>query len=141
VLAGCGGGDEEGKSVINEDGSITVDMVEESDSGQSGKATFYRLQGENTRIVIEVDGGGDGPFPAYVHENACNRPDPTLTDRLKPVIDGRSETVIPVSFQHLRTSPHSLIVHKSPDALDDYVSCGSIGRLGSPEREESLLER
>jgi hypothetical protein len=118
-------------------------MVEEGDSGMKGKATFFRLQGENTRIVIEVGGGGDGPFPTYVHENACNRPDPTLTDpdQLKPVVNGRSETVIQVSFQHLRTSPHSVIVHKSRDALDDYLSCGSIGRLGSPEREESLLER
>ena len=141
MLAGCGGDDNEGKSVVNPDGSITVDMVEESGSGQSGKATFYRLEGERTRIVIDVDGGGDGPFPVYIHENACNRPDPTLIDQLQPVADGRSESVAPVAFQHLRTSPHSLIVHKSRDALDDYVSCGSIGRLGSPEREESLLER
>ena len=87
------------------------------------------------------EGGGDGPFPAWVHENACNRPDPAPPDQLKPVVNGRSETVIEVSFQHLRTSPHSVIVHKSRDALDDYLSCGSIGRLGSPEREESLLER
>lgn len=141
MLAGCGGDKGEGKSVVNEDGSITVDMVEEDGSGQSGKTTFYRLAGENTRIVIDVDGGGDGPFPAWVHENACNRPDPALIDELKPVVDGRSETVIPVAFQHLRTSPHSVIVHRSRDALDDYVSCGSIGRLGSPEREDSLLER
>ena len=115
-------------------------MVEESDSGESGKATFFRLQGENTRIVIELE-DSDKTYPAYVHENACNRPDPTLTDPLRPVVDGRSETVIEVSFQHLRTSPHSVIVHKSRDALDDYVACGSIGRLGSPEREDSLLER
>jgi hypothetical protein len=141
VLAGCGGGDEEESTTrVNPDGSITSQMVEENGSGQSGTATFHRLEGENTRIVIELD-GSDGTFPAYVHENACNRPDPTLTDPLRPVVDGRSETVIEVSFQHLRTSPHSVIVHKSRDALDDYVACGSIGRLGSPEREESLLER
>jgi hypothetical protein len=116
-------------------------MVEENDSGRSGSATFHRLQGENTRVVIELDGSSDGSLPAYIHENACNRPDPTLTDPLRPVVDGRSETVIEVSFQHLRTSPHSVIVHKSKDALDEYVACGSIGRLGSPEREESLQER
>ena len=115
-------------------------MVEEGGSGQSGTATFFRL-GENTRIVIEVEGGGAGPFPAFVHENACNGPDPTPTDPLKPVVNGRSQTVIAVSFQHLRTTPHSVIVHESRDALDDYVSCGSIGRPGSPESEDSLLGR
>jgi hypothetical protein len=91
--------------------------------------------------VIEVRGGGDGPFPAYVHENACSAPDATPADRLEPVENGRSETLIPVSFQHLRTSPHSVIVHKSRDELDDYLSCASIGRPGSPERDDSLLER
>jgi hypothetical protein len=140
-LVGCGGDEEESTTRVNADGSITSKLVEEGGSGQSGTATFHRLEGENTRIVIDVDGGGDGPFPAYVHENACNRPDPTLTDPLKPVVNGRSETVIEVAFQHLRTSPHSVIVHKSRDALDDYLACGSIGRLGSPEREDSLLER
>jgi hypothetical protein len=115
-------------------------MVEEGGSGQSGTATFFRL-GENTRIVIEVEGGSDGPFPAYVHENACNGPDPTPTDLLEPVVNCRSETVIADSFQHLRTSPHSVIVHKSRAAPDDYLSCGSIGHPGSPERDDSLLER
>ena len=102
---------------------------------------MYGLDGERTRIVIELNGASDRRLPAYVHENPCNRPDATPTDRLEPVVDGRSETVIPVSFQHLRTSPHAIIVHRSKDTLDDYAACGSVGRPGSPEREDTLLER
>jgi hypothetical protein len=73
--------------------------------------------------VIELD-ASEGTLPAYVHENACDGPDPAPTDRLEAVVNGRSETVIPVSFQHLRTSPHAIIVYRS---VDEYAACGTVG--------------
>ena len=78
-------------------------------------------------------------LPAYVHEEACDGPDPEPTDRLSPVSGGRSETVIAVSFDHLRTSPHAIIVHRAGDG--GYAACGSVGKPGSPESGDNLLQR
>jgi hypothetical protein len=124
ALAGCGGDDE---GAVVEGNKITVPLEEQSDSGQSGTATLTAVDDERTRVVIELDGAPAGPQPAHIHENACDRIDPTPTDALKDVRSGRSETVVGVSFNHLRDSPHAINVHRSADALDKYVACGTIG--------------
>ena len=130
LAPGCGG-DEKGGSRENPDGSISVDLVEQSGSGQSGEATMRALDDERTRVVIKLSGAPKGREPAHIHERACDDIDPAPTDGLQPVVDGRSETIIGVSLKHLRTSPHAINVHKSTDALDDYVACGTIGEGGS----------
>jgi hypothetical protein len=130
LAAGCGG-DEKGGSRENPDGSISIDLVEQSDSGQSGEATMRAVDDERTRVVIKLSGAPTGPEPAHIHERACDDIDPTPTDGLQPVVGGRSETIISVSLNHLRSSPHAINVHKSTDALDDYVACGTIGEGGS----------
>jgi Cu/Zn superoxide dismutase len=86
---------------------------------------------QRTRVTIELSDAPDTPRPAHVHERSCDDIDPQPTDTLQPVVNGRSETVISVSLEHLRASPHAVNVHKSPDALDDYVACGTIGEGGS----------
>jgi hypothetical protein len=110
---------------------VSVDLVEQSDSGQSGEATLKAVDDERTRIVIKLSGDPKDPEPAHIHERACDDIDPTPTDTLQPVVDGRSETIISVSLKHLRTSPHSINIQKSMDALDEYVACGTIGEGGS----------
>lgn len=86
---------------------------------------------ERTRVTIELSDAPEAPQPAHVHERSCDDIDPQPTDALQPVVNGRSETVISVSLQHLRASPHAVNVHKSTDALDEYVACGTIGEGGS----------
>ncbi len=91
-------------------------------------ATFKAEDGERTRVTIELSGAPDTPQPAYVHERSCDDIDPQPTDTLQPVANGRSETVIAVSLEHLRASPHAVAVQKSADT---YVACGTIGEGGS----------
>jgi hypothetical protein len=127
LVAGCGG-DEKGESRQNPDGSVSVDLVEQSGSGQSGEATLQAVDRERTRITIELSGAPDTPQPGHVHERSCDDIDPQPTDTLQPVVSGRSETVIAVSLEHLRASPHAVAVQKSADT---YVACGTIGEGGS----------
>ena len=84
-----------------------------------------------TKVTIELSDAPDAPQPAHIHERSCEDIDPQPTDTLQPLVHGRSETVINVSLNHLRSSPHAVNVHKSTDALNDYVACGTIGEGGS----------
>jgi hypothetical protein len=86
---------------------------------------------ERTKVTIELADAPGAPQPAHIHERSCEDIDPQPTDTLQPVVNGRSETVIAVSVEHLRSSPHAVNIHKSTDALDDYVACGTIGEGGS----------
>lgn len=104
-----------------------IGLGELSDSGQSGTATLAAVDDERTRIVIELDGAPEEPEPAHIHEKPCDIIDPTPTDALKPVVNGRSKTVVGVSLKHLRSSAHSINVHRSGDLLDEYVACGTLG--------------
>ena len=90
--------------------------------------TFKAEDGERTRVTIELSGFPETPQPAHIHERSCGDIDPQPTDTLQPVVNGRSETVIAVSLEHLRGSPHAVAVQKSADA---YVACGTIGEGGS----------
>jgi hypothetical protein len=78
---------------------------------------------ERTRVTIELSGAPETPLPAHIHERSCDDIDPRPTDTLQPVVSGRSETVIDVSLEHLRSSPHAVNVKSS--------SCGTIGEGGS----------
>jgi Cu/Zn superoxide dismutase len=86
---------------------------------------------ERTRVTIDLSNAPDAAQPAHIHERPCEDIDPQPTDTLQPVANGHSETVINVSLNHLRSSPHAVNVHKSTDALDEYVACGTIGEGGS----------
>lgn len=128
LAAGCGG-DDKGGSRENRDGSVSVDLVEQSGSGQSGEATLVAVAaGERTHVTIKLSDAPDTPHPAHIHERSCDDVDPQPTDTLKPVVNGRSETVINVSLAHLRASPHAVTIQKSADT---YVACGTIGDGGS----------
>ena len=93
--------------------------------------TFRAVDDQRTRVTIQLSGAPDSPQPAHVHERSCDDIDPQPTDGLQPVLEGRSETVINVSLEHLRSAPHAVNVHESADRLDDYVACGTIGEGGS----------
>lgn len=86
------------------------------------------VDGERTRVTIELSGAPETPQPAHIHERSCDDIDPQPTDTLQLVVNGRSETVIGVSLEHLRASPHAVTVQKSADT---YVACGTIGEGGS----------
>jgi hypothetical protein len=123
LLAGCGGGED----------STTVSLTEQNGSGESGEVVLTWVASERTRVVIELEGAPPGPQPAHIHERACDDIDPAPANILEDVVAGRSESVVDVSLDHLRSSPHAINVHRSPEALDEYVACGTVGGDDSDE--------
>jgi hypothetical protein len=59
---------------------------------------------------------------AHIHEGPCGEADPAPANSLEPVVRGRSETVVPASLDHLRSSPHAIDVHGATA-----VACGTVG--------------
>jgi hypothetical protein len=58
---------------------------------------------------------------AHIHEGRCGA-DPAPANSLERVVGGHSETIVPVSLEHLRSSPHAIDVHGSTG-----VACGTVG--------------
>jgi hypothetical protein len=119
VIPACGG---DGGG----DGSIKVELEERNDSGISGEATLTP-EGQGTRVVIELNTGQGSAHPAHIHEQACENIDPTPSDPLNDVVDGRSDTIVDVTLDHLRSSPHAINVHHSLAGFEQYLACGSVG--------------
>lgn len=148
---GCGGdGDNAGEAVSNAAGAvssaaetavqeapktITVDLAEENESGQSGTATLTPNADGTFDVAIEVSQRGDAPQPAHIHEGTC----PDVGDVAAPlndVVGGASATEnVALSLEDLlRTdSPgYAINVHKSAAESDVYVACGDITDVSIP---------
>jgi hypothetical protein len=123
LLAGCGGGED----------SMTASLQGQNGSGASGEVTLTYVDAAQTRVVIELDGTPPGAQPAHIHERSCSNIDPAPANSLENVVDGRSETVVDVSLEHLRSSPHAINVHRSAEALDETVACATVGGDDSME--------
>jgi CHRD domain len=150
-LLGCGGdGENAGEAVSTLAGgvssaaetalqeapeSITVDLEEENESGQSGTATLTPNTDGTLDVTIELSQVGDTPQPAHIHEGTC----PDVGDvaaALNDVVDGSSTTEnVTVSLDDLlRTdSPgYAVNVHKSAAESDVYLACGDVTDVSVP---------
>jgi hypothetical protein len=147
---GCGGdGDNAGEAVSSAAGAvssaaetvvqdapktITVDLAEENESGQSGTATLTPNDDGTFEVAIELSPGGDAPQPAHIHEGMC----PDVGDvaiALNDVVDGTSTTEnVDFSLEDVLTdSPgYAINVHKSAAESDVYVACGDITDVSVP---------
>lgn len=115
--------------------SITVDLAEQNDSGQSGTATLTPNSDGTFDVAIELAPGGDAPQPAHIHEGTC----PDVGDvaaALNDVVDGASTTeTVDLSLEDLlRTdSPgYAINVHESAAESDVYVACGDVTDVSVP---------
>jgi hypothetical protein len=123
--AGCGGGSHEDAGA---DEDLTVRLAEQNGSGQSGTATFI-VDGDRTRIVLELTNPSDVPQPAHVHSGSCDDlGDPVVA--LTGVEDGRSETEARMTLERLRQGDLVIHAHKSDVEFDVSVACAPIEREG-----------
>jgi hypothetical protein len=100
-------------------------------SGQNGSAQ------DGVAILTEESGGvrvrlsvanspKDIPQPAHIHIGSCPNPG-EVKYALSPVVNGFSETILPVTFAQMEIVPALAInVHKSADEVKTYVSCGDL---------------
>ncbi|MBA3433381.1 MAG: hypothetical protein H0U08_04735 [Actinobacteria bacterium] len=122
ALTGCGSDDDEASG-----DEVTVELSEEAGSGQTGTATLT-ADGEQTRVVIEIDGDPVSESqPAHIHEGSCGddlNPEPLYG--LPNVADGTSDTTVDVSLDTLTSSDYAINLHMSDEDLETYTSCGDI---------------
>ncbi len=120
ALTGCGGDDDEASS-----DEVTVELAEFDGSGQSGTATLT-AEGDQTRVVVEVDDPISDSQPAHIHEGTCDDLTPEPAFGLPNVDDGSSETTVDTSLDSLTGGTYAINLHMSNEDLATYTSCGNI---------------
>lgn len=133
-VSGCGGDDQEPatspEATTAEQEAVTVELSEQSDSGQSGQATLTPQEGQ-TRVAIELDNPPSVPQPVHIHEGTCDDLNPAPEYPLENLTDGTSETVVDVPLADLQEGEFAINAHASPDDLETYVACGDIPSDGA----------
>jgi hypothetical protein len=122
ALAACGGdGDEEAGGE-----TVTVELAEQSGSGQSGTATLAAAGEASTTVVVELSNTPEDPQPAHIHAGTCEQLDPTPAYALSSVENGRSRTTLPVALAELRDAELVINIHESVAEIATYAACGAI---------------
>jgi hypothetical protein len=89
----------------------------------NGTATLTDLGDGTTRVVIRVNPANPDML-AHIHSAACPGAGPVLFP-LTDVTNGTSTTVVDAPLATVLAQGQSINLHKSPDQVDIYVSCGN----------------
>ena len=103
--------------------SVTINLTAQNNSGVSGTAVLTP-DGAGTKVVLNLS-NAPGPHPAHIHAGAC----PTVGAVVFPltsVTNNTSTTTVAASIADILRAPHAINVHKSPQEISTYVSCGNI---------------
>lgn len=129
-LSACGGEEEEpavsGEETTTEQESVTVELQEQNDSGQSGEATLTP-EGEQTRVALQLENPPSEPQPVHIHEGTCEELNPTPAHPLENLTDGASETLVDVPLSELQAGEFAINAHASEADAQTYVACGAVG--------------
>ena len=120
ALAACGGDDDGGGG-----DAISVNLSPVGDASQFGTATLTP-EGDQTRVVLDVDSPVSNSQPAHIHEGTCADLNPEPAFGLPNVVDGRSEATVEVALDTLTSADYAINLHMSDDDLETYTSCGDI---------------
>ncbi len=108
--------------------SLTVKINPEAGfyARESGTAVLT-AEGASTRVVVSLKGVPKGRVePIHIHEGVCGHINPAPKWPLKSLMDGKSETVVPVSLEDLLKGKYAINVHESSRDIAVYVACGNI---------------
>jgi hypothetical protein len=114
--------------------SVTIALSPQNDSGQRGTAVLTS-EGESTKVVITLE-NAPGPHPAHIHSGSCPTPGAVVYP-LTSVVNGHSETVVAASIADILRAPHAINVHKSPQEIPVYTSCGNVTAAAAPAAQAS----
>lgn len=113
LLAGC----------ASQASSRTFQLEELNDSGVTGTAVLTDLGDGSTRVVVDVDPAGHPAMPAHVHHGTCANLVPQPLHWLDVVVDGASDTVLPISLADLLAGDLALNLHVSAADMGTYTAC------------------
>src|SRR5690606_41428452 len=116
---------------------ITVTLNAQNGTAETGTATLTAM-GDQTRVVLNLTGAPAGPQPAHIPEGTCVNLNPAPAYPLTDVENGQSETIVPASLASLMNGDFAINVHKSPEEVAVYVTCGDIPTAAqvAPRSEE-----
>lgn len=127
AVAACGGSSNDEHA--GDEDALTVELVEQNGSGQSGSATFTPIDEGRTRILLQLTNPPADEQPAHVHSGSCDAlGDPVVA--LTNVVDGRSETEADTSLGELEQGELVVHAHKSEAEYDVSVACAPVQREG-----------
>jgi len=106
----------------------TITLNEQNGSGESGGAT---LTGTDTQLTVSISlsNGPAEPQPAHIHKGTCANLDPKPLYPLNNVVNGTSETTLPITLGDLMGGDYAINVHKSATEAGIYVACGDLSTL------------
>ncbi len=107
-------------------GEFIVQMVDQNSSGQFGNVSLREIDGQ-TLVQVSLNNSPRGVSqPSYIHVGSCIDLGPAQYP-LNPVVNGKSETILKVSLESLRSaSPLAVNVVSSASRVDRHVSCGNL---------------
>ena len=103
--------------------SRTFQLQMLNDSGVNGTAVLTDLGDGSTRVVVDVDPAGHPDMPAHIHPGTCAELVPQPLHWLDNVVDGKSDTVLPVSLADLLAGDLAVNLHVSMDDMGTYTAC------------------
>ncbi|MEO8285079.1 MAG: hypothetical protein ABI670_01430 [Chloroflexota bacterium] len=103
-----------------------VSLTAQNGSGQNGSAELTDMGDGTTKVVVDISSTTTDPQPAHIHTGTCSDLNPKPAYPLSNVVNGHSETIVPVTAKELLASAYAINVHKSAAEVSVYVSCGSI---------------
>jgi len=109
--------------------SVTIDLVEQNESGISGTATVSDEGDGQTRVVIETTGGEDEGGEAHVFANATcedHRGVAEFYDLTPLDADGASDTVIDLPYETIANGDHWVHVHAPAAEGGGGLACGNV---------------
>jgi hypothetical protein len=107
--------------------TLTVKMVPQNDSGESGTATLTEVA-DGVRVAVKLDGAPkDVPQPTHIHVGNCGHINKAPEYPLANTVNGEGvATVKGVTLADLLKGTYAINVHKSGTEIATYVSCGNI---------------
>ena len=107
--------------------TLTVKMVPQNGSGESGTATLTEVA-DGVRVAVKLDGAPkDVPQPTHIHVGNCGHINKAPEYPLANTVNGEGvATVKGVTLADLLKGTYAINVHKSGTEIATYVSCGNI---------------
>lgn len=117
-------------SMMMSSNEVTVNLKPQNDSGETGTATLVQ-KGDDVVVTVKMKNAVAPTQPIHIHPGTCANLNPKPQYPLKNVSDGTSVTTLTgMKLSSLETGNFAINVHKSPDAISTYVSCGDIPKAG-----------
>lgn len=104
-------------------------MYSQNGSGEIGSVSFLQ-RGPNLVVSVNMTNPTAATQPVHIHDGTCAKLNPKPKYPLHNLENGSSSTTLEnVSLASLMAAPFAVNVHKSPNEVGTYVSCGNIATM------------